>query len=339
MALREITIISRRCTPNLPRRSAAVLDMPVYLRNAGGLLVVMVLVGSPACSTSNFKVGAHSYSAVKYLPETNGDALRVFSSEGSATAINLPFRLGRVVFAPDRRSLYGTNAEGPGLSKVEFNLVRLSPVPGTTGFFIKSFAVSGRQDKVVISGRRSDPDGGGCGVFEVLIPAGDARQVLNSDCRYRWAWDSLSLSPDGEQAVAEVGSNTDHDLHLELIDLAHGITKPISSEFWVGVWSPDGKWIAALGNGNHNLVLIDAHDFSKRRKLGSTSRIKPEWSPDSRYLLLWDHPLRCGIGIDLDPPATLQALDVESGERSMIRSSECKVVFGSTGWVSNDIAR
>jgi hypothetical protein len=225
------------------------------------------------------------------------------------------------------------------VSKIEFGPTRLSPVSGTTGFFIKSFAVSGQQDKLVIAGNRLEGHDRRCGVFEVLVPAGTVRQVLNSDCRYQWAWDDLSLSPDGGQAVATVGSNADHDLHLELIDLVHGTSRTISSEFWIGVWSPDGKWVAVLGNRNRKTSLIDPHDSSRRRDLGGTSVIKPEWSPDSRYLLLWEHSLRCGIGIDLDPPATLVTLDIESGKRSTIRSSQCQLVFGSTGWISEEVAR
>jgi Tol biopolymer transport system component len=212
-------------------------------------------------------------------------------------------------------------------------------VPGTPGFVVRSFAISGREDKVVISGNREEGSGRRCGLFEILISSGNVRQVLNSDCRYQWTWDHLSLSPDGGQAIATLGSNTDHNLHLELIDLVHGTTRPLSSEFWVGVWSPDGKWIAALANRNRKLFLIDAHDFSKRRDLGGTSGIAPEWSPDSRYLLLWRHELRCGIGIDVDTPATLEALDIKSGKRLRIRSSECQLLAGSTGWISSEITK
>jgi hypothetical protein len=135
-------------------------------------------------------------------------------------------RLGRPIFGPDGRTIYGTNQidrDGRtfelGLSKIEFNPTRLSPVPATEGFAIRSFAVSVRQDKLVVSGSRMEDNKRHCGVFEILLPGGIVRDVLSVDCHYQWSWDYLSLSPDGAQAVASVGSNTDGNLRLELIDL------------------------------------------------------------------------------------------------------------------------
>lgn len=304
--------------------------------------------GFMVSSTGQTKVPAYPYRVANFFPGLDSDALRVFPSDGSMVTIALPFRLGRVMFGPDGKSLYGTNATGrggviqesAGLSKVELNPTRSSPVSGTAPFMIKSFAFSVRQDKLIISGNRRETNGSVCGVFEILLPVGNVRQVLKSDCNYQWAWDELSLSPDGALAIATVGSNTDHDLHLDLIDLVRGTTKSLGSEFWMGVWSPNGKWIAVLGNRSRDISLIDPHDLSRRRSLGGTARIKPEWSPDSRYLLLWKyHLFRCGIGIDVEPPATLETLDIESGKRSTIRSSQCQLSLGSTGWVSSEIAK
>jgi Tol biopolymer transport system component len=314
---------------------------------ARGLLTVIASLGLGACSTERTEMAASPYRAANYLPAGYGsdrDALKLFPSEGTAVTITLPFRLSGVMFAADGKSVYGVNTSGengiyqnlPGLSRIGFNPTRIAPVPGTAPFLITTFAVSAREDKLVISGSRSGPDAGGCGVFEIALPAGNVRQVLKSDC----SWDMLSLSPDGVQAIARVGSNTDHDLRLELIDLIRGTTKSLASGFWIGVWSPDGKWIAALGNGDHKIFLMDAHDLSKRRLLGTTAIRQPEWSPDSRYLLLRKYALfKCGFYIDIDPPATLEMLDIRTGKRSTIRSSDCQLQFGSTGWVSKEIAK
>jgi hypothetical protein len=317
--------------------------------NARGLLAVIASLGMAACSTKRIPLGAYPYEVAAYFPErfTNTDALKVFPSEGTAGEIALPFRLSRMIFAADGKAIYGTNASGsngiyrepPGLSKIEFKPTRLSPVPGTIPFFIRSFAVSARQDKVVISGNRTDTRGTECGVFEIFLPAGSVRQVLKSDCRYQWAWNMLGLSPDGAQAIATVGSNTDHDLHLELLDLVHGTAKSLGNEFWTGVWSPDGKWIAMLGNGNDKLTLVNAHDFSKRRKLGDANRIEPAWSPDSRYLLLWKYYwFKCGFYIDIEPPAALETIDIKSGDRITIRSSDCQLQQATAGWISREVA-
>jgi WD40 repeat protein len=119
-----------------------------------------------------------------------------------------------------------------------------------------------------------------------------------------------------------------------------GTTHVVSKDFWIGVWSPDGKWIAVKANRDRRLFLLDARDFSKRRSLGNTSSSDPEWSPDSRYLLLWKYSLfKCGFFLDIEPPATLEVLDVKTGHRSTIHSSGCQLSFGSTGWLSTDIAK
>lgn len=325
--------------------------VPELIKTRRLLAAIWAFVGFTISSTGRSKVpAAYPFKAANYYPgfKANSVALRVFSFDGSMVNIALASRLGRTLFGPNGKSLYGTNAssvqegvirESPGLSRIEFQPARSSLVPGTGSFNIKSFALTARQDKLIISGSRHDGAARECGIFEIGLPDGNTRQVLKSDCRYQWSWDKLSLSPDGAQAIATVGSNTDHDLHLELIDLAHGTAKSVGSEFWMGVWSPNGKWIAMLGDRNYSLVLIEPGNFSRRRSLGSTSRIRPEWSPDSRYLLLWKyHLFRCGIGIDVEPPATLEILDTESGKRSTIQSSQCQLVLGSTGWVSSEIA-
>jgi hypothetical protein len=104
------------------------------------------------------------------------------------------------------------------------------------------------------------------------------------------------------------------------------------------VWSPDGKWIAILEGRSPRIFLIDPRNPSQRRSLGRTGSIRPEWSPDSRYLLLWKHSLfRCGFFIDVDGPATLEFLDIETGNRSEIRSSLCQLEMGSAGWLNSEI--
>ena len=315
------------------------------------LAAAIAVVGCVASSPGPLKL-FYPYKAANFSygqgSEAGSEALSVFPPEGSAVKVNVPFHLGHVVFGPHGKSIYATNAviqdgilrEQTGLSKIEFNPIRSSPVAGTAAFHIKSFVVSLREDKVAISVNHQDRQGIPCGIFEILLPTGNVRQVLKSDCHDMWAWDKLSLSPDGTQAIATVGSNTDRDLHLELIDVVRGTTKPIHGDYWVGAWSPDGKWIAVLGNRNRDLSLIDPQDFSRRRSLGSTTSIMPAWSPDSRYLLLWKYRrFRCGFFLDIEPPGTLETLDIASGKRSAVQSSECRLDNGPTGWVSSEIAR
>jgi hypothetical protein len=313
------------------------------------LLATIVFISVTVSSTGQNQSVPYPYEAAGYVSGPLLHALRIFLSKGNAVTIALPFRLERATFAPDGKSVYGIIADSqsdvdrdqPSLSRIEFNPTRASSVAGTNGFIaIKSFAVSSRQDKIVISGNRQSANGRGCGVFEILVPNGDVRQILISDCHYQGAWDNLSLSPNGAEAIASVGTNRG-DLHLERIDLVHGATKSLGSEFWMGIWSPDGKWIAArASSGYDRLFLIDASDFSRRRTLGGAIVLKPAWSPDSHYLLLWkEYLFRCGIYPDLEPPATLETLNIQTGKRSTIRSSRCQITGGPTGWVSSEIAK
>jgi hypothetical protein len=279
-----------------------------------------------------------------YLHDDHSDVLKIFPPKGPLVTVSLPFFLvGPARFGSDGRSMYGIVADRKstvrpnhaGISKIEFDPIRATLMPGTSEFAIKSFAISSRQDKLVISGRVQSSGARRCGVFAVDIPAGNVKQILIGECRDEWSWDYLSLSPNGDRAVAS------HDRHLELIDLVQGTTRSLGSEFDVGSWSPDGKWIAVRESGNRDrLFLIDAANLSRRHSLGAAVVIMPEWSPDSRYLLLWKgYIFRCGFYLDVDAPATLETLDIQTGKRSTIKSSRCQITNGETGWVSSEIAR
>lgn len=301
----------------------------------------MAFVGLTVSSTGQIKVSPYPYEAANYVSGRHADDLRIFPSKGNAITIAMPLRILRATFGPDGKSIYGIVADShrsvgdqPGLSKVEFNPIRASAIPATSGFLIRSFALSSHQDKLVISGNLH----ASCGVFEIQLPDGKTRQVLTYDCHNVGDWTHLSMSPNGEQVIATVGSNIGHELHLELIDLVHGTTKSVGPQFSLGVWSPDGQWIVVRESGPRD----DAVDFSRRRDLGGGVVEVPTWSPDSRYLLLWKGYLfRCGMdlgGLE-DRPCTLETVDIQTGKRSTIRSSMCQITGGSTGWVSSEIQR
>jgi len=313
------------------------------------LLAAVGFVGLAACSREEAGVAGYPYTVTNYIPAQPGydkEVLRFFPWEGASVTIALPFRLVRIAFALDGKSIYVTRWSGkyvmdrelPGLSNIEFNPMRMTTVPGTALFVIRSFALSTRQDALIISGRRTEQEETQCGVFEIMLPSGAVKQALKTDCRYHWESFVVSVSPDASQAIATVGDGREFAFHRELIDLVNGTTKSLGSAFPLGAWSPDWKWIAVLEN--HKLFLVDAHDPSKRRLLGTTTLIEPEWSPDSRFLLLRKYALfKCGFYIDIEPPATLEMLDIGSGERSTIRSSECQLSSGYTGWLRSDMMK
>jgi hypothetical protein len=198
-----------------------------------------------AFSIGHAQLHPDKYEGAIYLHGEHSDSLTIFPAKGPAVAVSLPFFLvGPARFGPDGRSIYGIAADRKstgrpghlGISKIEFNPIRATLMPGTSEFAIKSFAISSRQDRLVILGGMQFSDARRCGVFVVEIPAGNVKQILNGDCRDQWSWDYLSLSPNGEQAVAS------HGRRLELIDLVQGTTRSLGGEFYIGAWSPDGKW-------------------------------------------------------------------------------------------------
>jgi DNA-binding beta-propeller fold protein YncE len=275
--------------------------------------------------------------------------LTVFPMQGDAIKIPLPFVPRTVVFSPTGTALYAvqrkTSAPGDtgesSVVKIEFNPTRLTNLVASIKLSISSFAVSTREDKIVVTGSYLEGGKIACGLFEIGLPGGTSRQILKSQrCGFREPWEGLSLSPTGEQAVASTGAQ------LQLIDLVHGTARSLPSQFSEGrwgsgaSWSPDGKSIAVLESRRRGRTfLLDVNDLSTRRILTrgrGYHRMTPVWSPDSRYLLRGKLQLRCGIGIADDPPYTLEIVNVESGKRTMVRSSRCKMDNGLAGWLSSE---
>jgi hypothetical protein len=273
-------------------------------------------------------------------------ALKLFPADGPATVIKIPFNLWLVKFASDGRSLYASLRSDPltkletmpGLVRIDLKPVHSTPVAGTQGFGIKDFAVAHDGSKIVISGNHREEGGVKCGLFEITVSTGVARRVLAADCGYQWSWTDLTISPEGDRAIASYGnSNVDYNYRLDLIDLGRGTIKSLGG-LSRATWSPDGKWIAAIEWSRKRLILLAANDPSRRRDLGST--VIAAWSPDSRYLLIWKwHFLKCGFFIDVEPPASFEVLEVATGKRSLIRSSQCQLISGPIGWVSSDVGK
>jgi len=215
-----------------------------------------------------------------------------------------------------------------GLYRIDFNPIRVSAVPvSVVPKPIFSLAFSARGNRLVFSGGYVERGNQYCGVFEISLPSGTLRSVLESpDCEYLSAWWGLSLSPDGMQAVA-VHNRNSHS--LQLIDIARGQTKSLGTGFLRASWSPDGQWIAALEDGGRErTILFDAQTLARVKILG-TSEV--QWSPDSRYLLAVS-----GSGCS-NGSGTVQTLDIHSGVKATIESSKCQVYQTTTGWVSSDI--
>jgi len=208
-------------------------------------------------------------------------------------------------------------------------------VQDSSGLSVSALAVSSNGEKIIISGSYSTPLVTTKGIFELSLADGSVRTVVVDEDRGAITfsgWHDLSLSPDGTQALAG------YDDHLELIDLVEGTARPYGGRSLAGAWSPDGKWIATLDSRDQDkyaISLIGAKDLLKRRNLGLTDGTKVVWSPDSRYLLAWNQG-QCRYAPYY---GTLEKINIETGRRSPVLDSTCKVNQPTFGWLAAEFAR
>jgi WD40 repeat protein len=282
--------------------------------------VRFLLLSSAILSHSLSGQDPYPFSPANYIRDED-QALKIFPLVGEVISVPLPFRLGRSAFSPDGRSI---NTARGKLSKIEFGPVRVSAVLGTEGFDVSGLAISKNDEKVLISGARTQGDSKNCGMFEIKSVDATVRKVISSGCDYTTAWTELSLSPSGERAVAR------HNGRIEIIDIARGATTPLDSAYEAAEWSPDGKWIAVLGGRGSTFWLVDPANLASRRDLGTGGGV--HWSPDSRYLLSFTDR-------GFDPyTSSMETLEVATGTKSEVKSSHCQIVGGVSGWIRTEIA-
>ena len=97
-------------------------------------------------------------------------------------------------------------------------------------------------------------------------------------------------SPDG-RAIAYSYSYADPPAEIRILDLQTQKSKPVpgSGGFWSPRWSPDGKYIVALGTSTLKLGLF-SFATQEWETLSSGNFGWPAWSHDSKfvYALNWD---------------------------------------------------
>lgn len=253
-------------------------------------------------------------------------SLHVFPADGPPFTLALPFQLGKVAVSPDGKVLYGArffDPSGPntGLYRIELGPIRATRLAGSIGL-ASVYGIAASSTKVVVSGGYlTSGFVSECGLYELILASGRVHKILsNSDCKYVSSWTSISLSPDSRKIVAV------RKHRLELIDTDTQIVQSLGEGFYDTAWSPDGRWIAALGDNGDHTVLIDPATLEKRRTLPPSEVI---WSPDSRSILASRLHGRCPSDF-----GTVELIDIESGKRSIIRSSTCQISMLVFGWIN-----
>jgi WD40 repeat protein len=259
-------------------------------------------------------------------------ALKVFPLNAAPFEIALPFPLGAFAYGPDGYAIYATSLFDPsqprkqGIFKIEFDPIRVNVIPGSVGFGVDALAVPAREDAIFIAGGRRDQP---CGIFELDLNDGHVRTIVQdpgcNPLNPSSHWSELSLSPDEKHAIAL------RDHHLFMIDLKEGKTASLPDGLILGAWSPDGRWLASIRSGSDETILMDATTLKAKKVIEATDLV---WSPDSCYLLATTRHLSCG------PEAgTLAMVDVNSGKRLEIRSSNCQIDRNTLGWVGSGVSQ
>ena len=256
--------------------------------------------------------------------------LNIFPPQGREFVVPLPVHLYGIAYSPDGRAVYGgvTGPEHPAephLCKIDLENMHIMMLPGSTGLSPSAgLTVSHAQDRVLVSGQYRGKGRLECGLYQLATGTGTIEQILPAmTCDYVSTWHSLSFSTDGRLAIAIRAGM------LELINVERRSTRSLRPGCYRAAWSPDGKWIAAVENGGRwRTFILDTAQFKVQKILGTTEAV---WSPDSKYLLALKPHILC------PDHGTFEIVDVESGKRSTINSSRCKVYQMTTGWVSRTI--
>ena len=300
------------------------------------LTIGMVLL--TACRDSSLLTTTKTYSAA-FL---NNGQLTVFPWVGGspvATGVSVA-GLGNTRYSRDGRSLYTSytyaDSSRSEIQKVDIrtgHAARWLGIPGFTA--VVSFEVTQDEGRVVVSGRYQDTAELVYGVFEILPGKNKTPRLLLREREplidLTHSWGNISLSPNSTRAVAWEGRR----MSVDLIDLDSGTSKSIGHGA-IDSWSPDGKWIAYLDARprRQHVLLLDASDPTRSRDLGATDGPTLAWSPDSRYLLLWNVELRC-LPVGFGYWGSSEVADIQSGKRTVIQSSRCQVNNSTGGWVSD----
>ena len=206
-----------------------------------------------------------------------------------------------------------------GIDRIELKPVSHSVVPGSLGMGeVRSLTVETETGRLLVTGwARSEKT---TGTFEIDPAAGTLR-VLRAHFEE-------PISPDGRHVVTRVGKQ------YNVEDVASGAMQPMKglTNDAQCFWSPNGQRIAC--GTIREILVFDANDPSRSRSFGSPSG-RPTWSPDSTRLLFSSEK-----GCSFVPfGSTLWVIDVESGMRTKVASSECKISTGDFGWLDREVAR
>ena len=302
----------------------------------------IIMLGAGCLGSQVLNSSSPPFSPAYMHPGADGHPeLTLFLATAPATKVPLPPGLSSSLtissFDPDGTAIYVQDSNPgalDGIRKIEFKPARQSILPGTTGLgAIWHLTVSRPSGSIFVSGIASRLRGSECGTFKLNQDAEKPAKMLAGsfpEC----GGGGGDVSPDGKQVLGYAQGD------LCLIDLADGAIHAIQGIkgltrddlTWKGevAWSPDGQWIVAALD-HRRTILIDAKMPSRQKSLGTPGNGRVVWSPDSKHLLLLASQGRCTPSLGYFE--SLETLNVETGERRVVKNSQCKVAGGWIGWI------
>lgn len=310
-------------------------------RNCKLALIAVSAITGLGCQAQSVGAASASYypAYFEHIP-TKLPRLILFPIAGPEVSVPLPkdlpgdFRF--IAFGSDGTAIYGQTNDSKsrdGITKIEFKPVRQVIIPGSVGLStIWNLAVLKPMGRIFVFGWSKTVGTGECGTFEI-DPGSGTLNILRVGILPDCGGGGGPISPDGKRILRSPRSRGNY---LGMLDLATGLVQPIGIGMSGATWSPDGRWIAAIQgpSGASSVVLIDATNTSQRRNLGRTDDSQAQWSPDSRYLLIARQGLQCGPDL-----WSLEMIDVETGKRSEVKSSHCKIFENGTGWLDPKVVQ
>jgi serine/threonine protein kinase/Tol biopolymer transport system component len=125
-------------------------------------------------------------------------------------------------------------------------------------------------------------------IYFIPVDGGSAEQAMPGDKNEGY----LSWSPDGKALVFDdapwmEGMEQPENVALHVLDLAtHKVVMlPGSERLHTPIWSPDGRYIAALAPDELTLMLFDVN-AQRWKQLAKINNGWPNWSRDAQYIYL-----------------------------------------------------
>lgn len=143
------------------------------------------------------------------------------------------------------------------------------------------------DEVVVASSRRSRPERG---IYAVSTRTGAVRPIFVSAEVRGFA----SVAPDRSRVLFLHGTGPDARFHVIGVD-GRGLTRVTSTDAPDGLppgipprWSPDGRWLAHVGQGRDGVVAVNVETGEQRRLVAAdslTAHLGAYWTPDGRHVV------------------------------------------------------